>query len=99
MTYTSEVVLFQKSGTGRVEEVVTPGQKGWVAYAGSYWSAKFYQADFAGTIAPGEQVTVLGRQGNTLLVMPRGYAGVEPHRQKEQLGRRSAIQQIRLCFG
>jgi|GEM_PF-4182315 len=61
---------------GEVLEMITPHQKGWIKFEGSYWSASFYKPELIETIAPGEKVTVLGREGNTLLVMPIGY--VEP---------------------
>jgi membrane-bound ClpP family serine protease len=81
MLYTipaSPVVKFQQPRLGQVQETITPNQLGWVKFGGSYWAAKFYEPDFSGSIVPGEQVTVLGHQGNALLVMPKDY--VEPHR-------------------
>lgn len=78
MNYTSPVVLFREQGTGRVQEAVTPTQKGWVRYAGTSWSAKFYESEFEGTIAPGQELTILGHQGNSLLVMPKGYSLPQP---------------------
>jgi len=39
------------------------------------WSAKIFK-NVTQTIAPGERVKVLGRQGNSLLVMPESEAEI-----------------------
>lgn len=49
------------------------GGLGEVAYEGTLWSARCQVSDVA--IAAGQTVYVVGRQDNTLLVMPTPYAG------------------------
>jgi membrane protein implicated in regulation of membrane protease activity len=49
------------------------GGMGEVAYEGTLWSARCQVSDVA--IAAGQTVYVVGRQDNTLLVMPTPYAG------------------------
>lgn len=73
----NSIELLKQPGTGRVEETITPYQRGWVAFEGTYWYAEQYVAEqHTATsaltepmaIAPGTQVQVIGRRGNTLLV-------------------------------
>lgn len=52
----------------RVLEPIATGGVGRVHYAGSSWLARCQISD--GAIAPGSQVTVVGRQGNTLIIVP-----------------------------
>ena len=49
------------------------GGMGEVAYEGTLWSARCQVSDVA--IVAGQTVYVVGRQDNTLLVMPTPYAG------------------------
>lgn len=84
---TSPVVKFHQPRMGYITEAVTSQQLGRVKSGGSYWKAKFYDAAFMGSIAPGERVMVLGHQGNALLVMPEGY--VEPRQQWNWCGLRA----------
>lgn len=48
---------------------ISKGGVGEVSYEGSFWSARCQVSDVA--IAAGQPVYVVGRQGNTLIVMPR----------------------------
>ncbi len=47
---------------------ILPGQTGRVIYEGNSWQARCEDDEMA--IAPNRRVLVLGRQGNTLIVMP-----------------------------
>ncbi len=51
-----------------VTEIIPPGRTGEVAYEGTLWKAKCDIADLR--IPKGELVNVVGRQGNTLIVIP-----------------------------
>ncbi|MEB3356799.1 MAG: NfeD family protein [Synechococcales bacterium] len=56
---------------GEVMREIRPGQIGEVAYEGSLWKARCQISDLA--IAPGQEVEVVGRQGNTLIVLPTTF--------------------------
>lgn len=53
-----------------VSVAIPPGGEGEVTYEGSYWTARCQISDVA--IAAGQTVHVVGRQGNTLIVLPVG---------------------------
>ncbi|MCG8368036.1 MAG: NfeD family protein [Pseudanabaenales cyanobacterium] len=66
------VELFEKPGLGRVDKAIAPNHRGRVFFEGTYWPARLYSAD-APLMAIAEvesAVSVLGRQGLTLLVRP-----------------------------
>jgi membrane protein implicated in regulation of membrane protease activity len=50
---------------------IPPGYAGEVAYEGSLWKARCQVSDIA--IPTGEQVHVVGRRGNTLIVIPTRF--------------------------
>ena len=50
---------------------IPQGYAGEVAYEGSLWKARCQVSDI--TISEGEQVHVVGRQGNTLIVIPTRF--------------------------
>lgn len=52
----------------QVQIAIPRGGVGEVSYEGSYWSARCQISDIA--IAAGETVRVVGRTGNTLMVLP-----------------------------
>ena len=52
---------------GYVEQAINPNRRGRVRYQATYW---FGICADARSPPPGTAVTVLGRQGNTLLVQP-----------------------------
>ncbi len=52
---------------GYVEQAISPNRRGRVRYQATYW---FGICDGSRSLPPGTEVTVLGRQGNTLLVQP-----------------------------
>jgi hypothetical protein len=63
------VTLFPKVEMGRVEKTITTVQAGRVRFQGSYWPAQFYNSDFHVAVNPDDLVTIVGRQGITLLVV------------------------------
>ncbi|MEM9212867.1 MAG: NfeD family protein [Cyanobacteria bacterium P01_F01_bin.150] len=56
---------------GEVVKEIPQGYAGEVAYEGSLWRARCQVSDI--TIPVGEQVHVVGRQGNTLIVIPTRF--------------------------
>lgn len=54
-----------------VSEPIPSGGVGLVAYQGSLWNARCQISDVA--IAAGDTVQVVGRQGNTLIVLPETF--------------------------
>jgi membrane protein implicated in regulation of membrane protease activity len=54
-----------------VSQPIPAGGVGEVTYEGSFWSARCQVSDVA--IASGETVHIVGRQGNTLIVMPSTF--------------------------
>lgn len=74
MDLTHTIELFKEPKTARVERVITAHLKGRVFFEGSYWPAKAYGAaeDLVNDCAMdvSSWVTVIGRQGLTLLVVP-----------------------------
>lgn len=54
-----------------VSEAIPPNGVGEVTYEGSYWRARCQVSDVA--IAVGQIVHVIGRQGNTLIVLPSTF--------------------------
>ncbi|PSN18788.1 hypothetical protein C7271_10725 [filamentous cyanobacterium CCP5] len=70
MAFTTQVELFNRPGKARVERPIQPDQQGRVFYGGTYWPARFYDsAEFVNTEVA-SQLSVVGRQGITLLVAP-----------------------------
>lgn len=64
-----EVKLFSQPDTGRVEESITPTQPGRVRFKSTSWPARLYCLDDQSTLLPNDLVSVVGRQGNTLLIV------------------------------
>lgn len=68
------IELFKEHKPARVEHPITHHAKGRVFFEGTYWPAKLYAsggsalADYALDVS--SWVTVIGRQGLTLLVIP-----------------------------
>jgi membrane protein implicated in regulation of membrane protease activity len=62
------IELFDKPGTARVERAIAADQRGRVYYEGTYWHARFYVLNQQLQAEVAERVTVIGRQGITLLV-------------------------------
>jgi membrane protein implicated in regulation of membrane protease activity len=74
MELTHTVELFKEPKTARVERTITARLKGRVFFEGTYWPARVYETaeglvgDYALDVS--SWVTVIGRQGLTLLVVP-----------------------------
>ncbi|HEY9738401.1 MAG TPA: NfeD family protein [Trichocoleus sp.] len=64
------VELFEKPGTAKVDRIITVDQRGRVYYEGTYWHARFYVLNHQVQSEVASLVTVIGRQGLTLLVQP-----------------------------
>jgi len=67
---TKSVVMFEQGLTGVVERTIKPGAKGQIKFQGSYWSAALYPPHHDKAIPRGQRVTIIGREGITLLVHP-----------------------------
>ncbi|WOD38939.1 NfeD family protein [Nodosilinea sp. E11] len=74
MNLTHTLELFDTPKPARVECPITAQLKGRVFYEGTYWPARLYEAaaDASSALAVSSWVTVVGRQGLTLLVSPPG---------------------------
>ncbi|NJL40854.1 MAG: hypothetical protein HC840_27475 [Leptolyngbyaceae cyanobacterium RM2_2_4] len=66
------ITLFSKPETGKVEKTITSSESGRVKFQGSYWPAQFYYPSSHLSVNPDEVVTIVGRQGITLLIVPEG---------------------------
>jgi membrane protein implicated in regulation of membrane protease activity len=55
-----------------VSETIPKGGLGVVSYEGAIWKARCQISDIA--VTPGQVVHVVGRQGNTLIVLPTTFA-------------------------
>ncbi|MGJ3249727.1 MAG: NfeD family protein [Elainellaceae cyanobacterium] len=62
----------QSNIEAEVSDTIPQGGTGEVAYQGSLWKARCQVSDMA--IATGQAVYVLGRQGNTLIVLPTNFS-------------------------
>lgn len=70
---TQAPILFKTHGTAIVDSPIHAEQAGRIKYQGTSWPAQFYPGDCPRSVAPGEAVTVVGRSGITLLVVPENY--------------------------
>jgi membrane protein implicated in regulation of membrane protease activity len=74
MDFIPAIELYKEPKTARVERMITPRLGGRVFFEGTYWPARLY--DRANTMLEdyvmdvSSRVTVIGRQGLTLLVVP-----------------------------
>jgi hypothetical protein len=64
------IKLFSQPGTGKVERMISSTQPGRVEFQATYWPARLYHPEHEVTLVPDDPVTVVGRQGITLLVVP-----------------------------
>lgn len=65
-----KITLFPKPGKGIIEQIITESQPGRVNFQATYWPARLYYPEQEVTLLPNTPVTVVGRQGITLLVVP-----------------------------
>jgi len=73
MDFSVTVELFKEPKLGRVERPITAHQRGRVFCEGSYWPARRYDhwgSTISDVLEATTMVTVVGRQGLTLLVVP-----------------------------
>ncbi|MGD1941593.1 MAG: NfeD family protein [Leptolyngbyaceae cyanobacterium] len=64
------VEFFEQTMSGIVERDITAHLPGRVKVMGVSWKASLYDLDGSYILSPDTPVTVLGRRGNTLLVLP-----------------------------
>ena len=64
------VHLFDQSISGRVESAVTSNHQGRVKCQGVSWKASLYLIGYPHPLMPDQMVDVIGREGNTLLILP-----------------------------
>jgi membrane protein implicated in regulation of membrane protease activity len=67
----SRPMMFSTPTQGKVEQTITHNYPGRVECFGSFWPAQLYEKDQVTTLFPGQIVNVVGRQGITLLVVPK----------------------------
>lgn len=67
----SPVNLGQQLEIGIVDEAITANTRGRVYFDATYWPARLYDASQYEKLQPSETVYVVGRQGLTLLVIPK----------------------------
>ncbi|MFS8886537.1 NfeD family protein [Synechococcus sp. H70.2] len=60
--------LLKESREARAVTAIPPGERGRVSYLGSIWNAKCSIPNLA--IQPGQELYVIEREGNTLIVVP-----------------------------
>lgn len=61
---------FEQTMQGYVERTIAGDQSGRVRVMGVSWMARLSNPDTHAVLTPGMPITVLGRRGNTLLVLP-----------------------------
>jgi hypothetical protein len=66
----TKITLFPKPGQGIIEEIITESHPGRVNFQATYWPARLYNPEQKVTLLPNTPVTIIGRQGITLLVVP-----------------------------
>jgi len=66
------IELFPMPVFGKVEQPITSTQSGRVQAMASFWPAQFYDPNCQAILVPGHSVTIVGRQGIHLLVVPSG---------------------------
>jgi membrane protein implicated in regulation of membrane protease activity len=64
-----QISLRGEAREGETITAIPPGEAGRVLYEGNSWRAKCGDEERA--IAPNEKVYIIGREGNTLIVMPQ----------------------------
>lgn len=82
-----KITLFPKPGKGKVEQIITETQSGRVNFQATYWPARLYNPEHEVNLLPNTPVTVIGRQGITLLVIPfieTEASNLEPNHKNEQ---------------
>lgn len=68
--FTANIEIFPQPLLGIVEEAIAPNQRGRVKFDGTYWPARFFEANCQTTVCPQSLVAIVGIQGITILVDP-----------------------------
>lgn len=68
------IELFSVPVAGHVKEPIAANRPGRVAAIASTWAARFYNPHCQVEVSPGDPVTVVGRHGIMLLVIPPGHS-------------------------
>lgn len=66
------IEYFPTPVTEKIVATVTPTRPGRVQYGSTFWFAQFHHTNCQVAVLPGYKVLVIGRQGNTLFVVPTG---------------------------
>jgi membrane protein implicated in regulation of membrane protease activity len=69
----TQVEKFSEPQIGVVEQTISPQQPGRVKFKGTSWPAQFYDPTFQGIVFIQQPVTIVGRKGLTMLVIPIKY--------------------------
>lgn len=64
------IELFEQAEIGKAVNLITAERPGRVEFAYTRWRARFYYPNTQSMVGPNTLVSVVGRQGNTLLVLP-----------------------------
>jgi|GEM_PF-1059390 len=101
LTFAPETIeFFAYTELGKVEQTITPHQRGRVRFMATHWFARFYQPNGQTNALPGTTVRVVGRQGLTLLVVTadedwtRSQIPISDHLETNQSGMLQLVQQI-----
>ena len=70
IVFSSTIQWFAEQFEGKVEQTICLNKPGRVKFRGSFWKAILTHPNCR-IVKPGEVVKVLGRQGITLLVVPK----------------------------
>ncbi len=71
MVFKAEVEMFAETVEGIVDEDISSSRRGRVKCLGSYWPAQIYDVDGEVSLVPEQKVSVIGRVGIILLVIPK----------------------------
>ncbi len=71
MMFKTEIEMFAETVEGIVDEDISSSRRGRVKCLGSYWPAQMYEVYGEMTLVPEQKVSVVGRVGITLLVVPK----------------------------
>jgi len=66
-----DLQFFPSAKIGTVSESISADRPGRVWCSGTYWPARLCVNDYPAALKPKAQVTVIGKEGITLLVVPR----------------------------
>lgn len=67
-TFPTTTEMFDRPALGQVIKTISPDQRGRIKFEATYWFARFHDPDIKTNALPGTLVSVIGREGLTLLV-------------------------------